>query len=76
MNWFVRKGIFYQPVSLIGWMIFVFAVVGSVFMFIQIDSTSHSASDTIRNWLFSDLLIAAVYTLVGYLTSREKNLNK
>ncbi|MBS1505391.1 MAG: hypothetical protein JSS79_01985 [Bacteroidetes bacterium] len=72
MKWFIRKGIFYQPVSLMGWMILVFAVVGSVFMFTRIDSTSHSASDTIRNWLLSDLLIAAVYTLVGYLTSGGK----
>jgi hypothetical protein len=70
--WFKRIGIFFIPASLIGWIILIFAFVFSVFSFMDIDGRSHSASDTLMNFAFMLLIIGAVYSLIGYLTSRVK----
>jgi len=71
LPWFKRYGIFYFPVSLIGWILFVTAIVYTVYIFIDIDSRSHSVSDTLINFVFNLLIIGAVYSLIAYISSRE-----
>lgn len=71
--WFNRYGIFFLPKSLIGWLIFMLALVYAIYLFIEIDNRSHSVSDTLMNWVFNCLLIGLVYTLVAYFTSKEKD---
>jgi len=68
--WFKRSGIFFIPSSLIGWIIFVFGIIFAVWSFLDIDGRSHSVSDTLMNFVFMLLIIGAVYSLIGYLTSR------
>lgn len=68
--WFKRKGIFFLPVTIIGWTILLAGVALAVYCFIDIDSRSHSVSDTLRNFFFSLLIIGAVYSLVAFFTSR------
>lgn len=70
--WFKRVGIFFIPASLIGWIILIFGFIFAVFSFMDIDGRSHSASDTLMNFAFMLLIIGAVYSLIGYLTSRAK----
>ena len=70
--WFKRTGIFFIPSSFIGWIIFVFGIVFAVWSFLDIDGRSHSVSDTLMNFVFMLLIIGAVYSLIGYLTSRTK----
>ena len=70
LNWFKRNGIFFIPVSIIGWIIFVAGIVCAIYFFRDIDSRSHSVSDTLMNFVFNLLIIGAVYSLIGYLTSR------
>lgn len=75
MNWklFYRKGILFIPTSAIGWIIFFIALVYSVYIFIDIDSRSHSVSDTLINFVFNVLIIAIIYSLIAFFTSsREK----
>ncbi|HVW95591.1 MAG TPA: hypothetical protein VHA56_06460 [Mucilaginibacter sp.] len=72
LNWFTRKGIFYLPVSLIGWVLLLFAVAYAVYVFIDIDSHSHSVSDTLTNFVFNLLLIGVVYSIIGYFTEARK----
>jgi len=74
LNWFTRKGIIYWPVSVIGWMLLIIAVAYAVYTFIDIDSRSHSVSDTLINFVFNLLLIGLVYSVIGYFTeiSAEK----
>lgn len=72
LRWFVRKGILFFPVSIIGWIISLVSVAFCIYLFIDIDSRSHSASDTLINFVFMALLVAVVYSIIGYLTSREK----
>ena len=71
LKWFVRKGILFFPVSVIGWLISLAAIVFCVYLFISIDSHSHSASDTLINFVFNALLVAVVYSLIAFFTSKE-----
>jgi hypothetical protein len=74
-KWFRRSGIIYAPVSLIGWIILIIGVAYSIYSFIDIDSRSHSVSDTLMNFVFRLLIIFAVYTLIASLTSRTPKKN-
>lgn len=72
LNWFIRKGVFYQPASVVGWLILVLAAAYAVYTFIDIDSRSHSASDTLINFVFNLLIIGLVYSVIGYCTEGKK----
>lgn len=72
LNWFTRKGIIYWPASLIGWVIMILAAAYAVYTFIDIDSRSHSVSDTLINFVFNFLLIGLVYTIIAYFTEAKK----
>ena len=69
--WFERIGIMFIPSRFIGWIIAIAALVFSVYKFIDIDSRSHSVSDTLMNFAFSLILIGLVYSLIALLTSRS-----
>jgi hypothetical protein len=71
LPWFKRSGIFFIPDSLIGWLILFCAIAYAVYTFIEIDSRSHSVSDTLINFVFSLLIIAAVYSLIAFLTTKS-----
>ncbi len=70
LPWFKRIGIFFIPSSIIGWLLFLGGLAYAVYIFIDIDSRSHSVSDTLINFVFNLLIIGAVYSLIAYLTSR------
>lgn len=69
--WFKRFGLFFIPASIAGWIILVAGFAFAVYSFKDIDSRSHSVSDTLMNFVFVLLIIGAVYSLIAYLTSRE-----
>ena len=71
-NWFARKGIIYWPCSVPGWVIFSVAIFCIIYLFIDIDSRSHSASDTLINWAFNSLVVAVAYSVIGFLTGGIK----
>jgi drug/metabolite transporter (DMT)-like permease len=68
--WFKRTGIFFVPASVAGWLILVAGLAFAVYSFMDIDSRSHSSSDTLMNFAFMLLIIGAVYSLIAYATSR------
>ena len=70
MMWFKRNGLIFIPRTVIGWIIFFAGIAYAVYSFIDIDSRSHSVSDTLINFVLSLLIISAVYSLIAYLTSR------
>jgi hypothetical protein len=72
--WFERYGLFYLPKKIIGWIIFTGATAFSVYSFIDIDSRSHSVSDTLINFVFRLIIIGAVYSLIAYITSLKKGV--
>ncbi|MGZ3756401.1 MAG: hypothetical protein ACXVAY_06630 [Mucilaginibacter sp.] len=72
LQWFTRKGIIYWPVSIAGWLVFAIALSYTIYTFIDIDSRSHSVSDTMINFVFSALIIGLIYTVVGYFTERKE----
>jgi len=67
--WFKRIGIVFIPATLIGWIILLLGIAYAVNVFIDIDSRSHSVSDTLMNFVFNLLIIGAVYSLIAFLTS-------
>lgn len=69
MPWFKGSGILFIPASIMGWLIFVACLVYAVYSFIDIDSRSHSASDTLMNFFFRVCVIFVIYSIVAYLTS-------
>ena len=71
LPWFKRNGVFFVPVSIVGWIIFLIGIVYAIYSFIDIDSRSHSVSDTLINFVFSVLIIGAVYSLIAYILSRS-----
>ncbi len=71
LPWFKRIGILFIPTAIIGWIILLGGLVYAVYVFIDIDSRSHSASDTLINFVFNLLIIGAVYSFIGFLTSRR-----
>lgn len=68
--WFKRIGIFFIPATIPGWLILIAGFAFAVYSFIDIDSRSHSNSDTLMNFVFMCLIIGAVYSLIAYITSR------
>jgi len=68
--WFKRTGIFFVPASIAGWLILLAGLAFAVYSFMDIDSRSHSSSDTLMNFAFMLLIIGAVYSLIAYATSR------
>jgi hypothetical protein len=66
---FRRIGIFFVPSSVLGWLVFLAAVAFLVWKFIDIDSRSHSVSDTLMNFFFMALIVAVVYSLIGFFGS-------
>jgi hypothetical protein len=69
LPWFKRNGILFFPISIPGWLIVTGGLIYAIYAFIDIDSRSHSVSDTLINFAFNLLIIAAVYSLAGFLTS-------
>jgi hypothetical protein len=70
LPWFKRIGIFSLPATFIGWSILLAGLVYAVYVFKDIDSRSHSASDTLMNFAFQLLIIGAVYSIIGFRTSK------
>ena len=68
--WFKRIGIFFIPIKVAGWIILLAGLAFAVYSFIDIDSRSHSNSDTLMNFVFMCLIIGAVYSVIAYVTSR------
>jgi|WetSurSiteA1Bulk_404760.scaffolds.fasta_scaffold02954_4 hypothetical protein len=69
LPWFRRLGIFFIPISFIGWIIMLAGIIYAVYVFIDIDSRSHSASDTLRPFFLDLIIIGLVYTFIAFLTS-------
>jgi hypothetical protein len=71
-TWFKRSFLFHIPISLMGWIITLAIPVYAVYIFIDIDSRSHSVSDTLMNFAFNMLIVYVIYLVVGYLTSKPE----
>jgi hypothetical protein len=67
--WFKREGPFFIPQSMVGWVIIAAFVAFAVYLFISIDSHSHSVSDTLLNFAFNLLILSLLYSLVAFLFS-------
>ena len=53
-----------------GWLLLVAGIAYAVYVFIDIDSRSHSVSDTLINFVFNLFIIGVIYSLLAFLTSK------
>lgn len=72
IQFFRRAGIFFVPTHVIGWLLALVSIAYCVYLFIDIDSRSHSVSDTLINFVFNAMIVAAVYSLIAFFTSRKE----
>lgn len=72
MQWFIRKGLFFKPSSVVGWGLLAVALIYCVYAFIEIDKHSHSGSDTLINWFFRVILVGLAYSIIAYFTSPKE----
>jgi hypothetical protein len=70
LPWFKRIGLFIIPVTVAGWLILVTGLVYTGYSFIEIDSRSHSVSDTLRPFIIRFLIIASVYYFIAWLACK------
>lgn len=73
LPWFRNAGLLFYPVLIPGWTVLLLAAIYSVYSFIEIDSKSHSVSDTLMNFAVRIILIFAGYTFIGFLASRKRS---
>jgi len=69
--WFKRTGVFLVPVSIAGWTILLVLLAYTVYIFRDIDSRSHSVSDTLINFAFRLLIFGMIYYLTAFFTSKK-----
>jgi hypothetical protein len=70
LPWFKRNGILlYIPQNLAGWIIVLAGITYAIYSFIDIDSRSHSVSDTVRPFFINLILIFAGYTLLAFFVN-------
>jgi len=72
INWFKRNGIFFIPISWMGWLILAISLVYAIYRFLDIDRKSHSVSDTLIKFSFHMLLIGAIYSTLAYFTCKKE----
>lgn len=70
--WFKRIGMLFVTASFAGVVILLAAIGYSVYSFVDIDSKSHSAGDTLVNFIFQVLIVTVLYTSIAYLTSKKE----
>lgn len=76
LPWFKRIGIIFIPRNIAGLIIMLAVIAFAVYRFIIIDRGSHSASDTLRPFLISLIIIYIAYTLIAFLTGLIARNNK
>lgn len=73
MEWFVKMGWVYVPISIIGWLITAFTFLICGWVFYVIDRHSHSASDTLWNFL---PYVVSFFTIRNWIASNTSVDNK
>jgi cation transport ATPase len=69
---FRRFGLFFLPVHWAGWLLTLAAIGYTVWSFIDIDSRSHSVSDTLMNTVFTALIAAVAYSVIAFFFSSKE----
>jgi hypothetical protein len=69
--WFKRTGVLMVPVSIVGWTILLVLLAYAVYIFRDIDSRSHSVSDTLINFAFRLVIFGMIYYLTAFFTSKK-----
>ena len=64
----MKRGWLFLPAHWFAWTLLLICCGLSLFVFVSVDSRSHSASDTLKNWMAWNVVLLASYQLIGFLT--------
>jgi len=70
--WFKKRGYFYNPASLFGWLAFVAAGAIMIWDFVSVESTSPSVLDALIGIATSWAVILIALYLVAFYTSKTR----
>ena len=70
-----KLGWFYKPTSIIGWLITIAAIILCVHDFIAVDRNSHSATDTIYNFMPYGFIYIATWLWVSSKMNKQLKNN-
>ncbi len=71
--WFNRTKFGFFPASIIGWVLTLATAIYCIYLFFEIDSESHSVSDTLIKWFINVVIVNIFYSLLAFITSRKSN---
>jgi hypothetical protein len=74
--WFGRTGLLVYPISVPGLLISIAVLGYLVYSFIDIDSRSHSASDTLRPFIITSVMVYVIYCVIALVTGSIIRRNK
>ena len=74
LPWFNRTKFGFIPAAPVGWVIAIATSAFCIYLFFDIDSRSHSVSDTLIKWLINVAIINILYSVFAFLTSRKPKL--
>lgn len=76
-KWFKAKsyGWGWTPATWQGWSVILLFVIIVAFLFFSIDSNSHSASDTMINFIPNVVILSMVLIIICYLTGEKPSWN-
>lgn len=64
----------WMPISWQGWFITFSYFILVIYNFVRIDSTSHSVSDTLINFIPQTILFTTLFSITCYFTSEKSNI--
>jgi hypothetical protein len=74
LPWFNRTKFGFFPAAPVGWIIALATAAYCIYLFVEIDSHSHSVSDTLISWAINVAIINILYSVFAFLTSRKPKL--
>ncbi|MBK8517813.1 MAG: hypothetical protein IPL55_16465 [Saprospiraceae bacterium] len=67
---FTRLWILFIPLNTAAWLLFIISAAYSIYIFFDIDSRSHSVSDTLINFVFNLVIIWVIYSVIAYISGK------
>lgn len=68
-----KVGFGWRPVTWQGWIVIALYLIAVTYSFLEIDSHSHSASDTFINFLPQLFIFSAILIIISYLKGEPVN---
>lgn len=69
-----KQRIGWMPISWQGWVLTIAYVAFTIYNFFRIESTSHSTSNMIMNFILQTLIVTGFFSTICYLTAEKSSV--